>query len=362
VIEVSFPTLRPVQRDREYKQVTQQLRDQIVYEYVFNGKSHRWLDEHVLRLDPSNSRGYMSMGLLHYIGLWDEHKGYFDVESISDAIDLLANEKRQELKPITDSLIRLKNQLYSNDSIDLFTINESIQPLTKKIGTSQYTDGVRIDKEYHHLFNPPQSEYYAKRGKARNIKILFNNQIYDAEYRHEDQTDKSIELQSIRFRKELKRAFLKVFPQPIGSFNIYAGGDISHFLFEIVPINFYEETQEEEYPEGAIAFRLHKIRERNPAVILKAKQSFKRKHSRLFCEVCGFDFQLAYDDRGSDFIEGHHKKLISEMGEGEKTRIEDIAMVCSNCHRMLHRSPVISVDELKKIIEKNRKRSPNLTR
>ncbi|WP_431090389.1 HNH endonuclease [Paenibacillus sp. 8b26] len=350
---MAFPSLRPTQRDREYKKVTQQLRDRVVLEYIINDKSHRWLDEHVLKLDPNYSRGYMSMGLLHFIGLWDEHKGLYGSKSAEEVIDILLKQNQKEFKPIVDSLVRQQNQLYSDDSFDLFTINESVPPLFKKLGKSQYSDGVRIDKEYHRYFNPLDSKYHVKRGTARKIKILFNNSIYDAEYRYEDQTNKSIELQSIRFRKELKQAFMKVFAEPIGSFNIYVGADLKHFVFEIVPQNFYEDN-DEEYPEGAIAFRLHKVRERNPAVIKKAKQIFFKNYKRLFCEVCGFDFQKVYGNRGSDFIEGHHKRLISEMTEGEKTKVEDIALVCSNCHRMLHRSPALKIDELQVIIDRKR--------
>lgn len=48
---------------------------------------------------------------------------------------------------------------------------------------------------------------------------------------------------------------------------------------------------------------------------------------------------------GKDFIEGHHTKLISELSDGDKTRVEDIAMLCSNCHRMVHRKPILSVEK-----------------
>ena len=69
-------------------------------------------------------------------------------------------------------------------------------------------DGVRIDKEFHEIFNPTDSKFFIPRGKAREIKVLFNNKIFTAEYRFEDQTDKHIILQSIRFRKELKLLLL----------------------------------------------------------------------------------------------------------------------------------------------------------
>ena len=68
----------------------------------------------------------------------------------------------------------------------------------------------------------------------------------------------------------------------------------------------------------------------------------------MFCEVCGFDFKERYGDIGEGYIEGHHTKPVSEMSEIEQTMVEYIALVCSNCHRILHRKrPWHSVSELK---------------
>lgn len=90
--------------------------------------------------------------------------------------------------------------------------------------------------------------------------------------------------------------------------------------------------------EGKKKLRQHIYRERNPKVIRMAKEQFKQDNNgRLFCEICGFDFYKTYGDIGEDFIEGHHTIPVSELEEGHKTRVEDIAIVCSNCHRMLHR-------------------------
>lgn len=111
---------------------------------------------------------------------------------------------------------------------------------------------------------------------------------------------------------------------------------------------------EEAFIDGAERklFKLHVDRERNSKVIQRAKSSAKV----LCCEACGFDFSKTYGDRGEGYIEGHHKKPISQMDKGgEETRIKDIALVCSNCHRMLHRMrPLITVEELKNLINKGR--------
>ncbi len=77
----------------------------------------------------------------------------------------------------------------------------------------------------------------------------------------------------------------------------------------------------------------------------------------LHCKACGFNFSGFYGDRGSDFIEVHHIKPVSDMVEKRIINIEeDMTVLCSNCHRMVHREKdnVLTVDELKEIIEKNK--------
>lgn len=70
-----------------------------------------------------------------------------------------------------------------------------------------------------------------------------------------------------------------------------------------------------------------------------------------FCEVCSFDFEKKYGQRGKDYIEAHHKTPISKLEGPITVTIDDLSMVCSNCHRMLHRPPWITVEELREIIE-----------
>jgi len=59
-----------------------------------------------------------------------------------------------------------------------------------------------------------------------------------------------------------------------------------------------------------------------------------------------------YGNRGIGFIECHHTKPVSMLDGKSTTRIEDLALVCSNCHRMIHRTrPWMSVDELRMAIK-----------
>ncbi|MBE7896962.1 HNH endonuclease [Paenibacillus polymyxa] len=107
------------------------------------------------------------------------------------------------------------------------------------------------------------------------------------------------------------------------------------------------------FPEGKKKLRLHLSRERRPAVVREAKKIFKEKNGgNLFCEICGFNFSSVYGELGEDFIEGHHVIPVSELNEDHKTKVEDIAMVCSNCHRMLHRRrPWLTKDKLRDLIK-----------
>ncbi|GBF12644.1 HNH endonuclease [Tepidibacillus sp. HK-1] len=114
--------------------------------------------------------------------------------------------------------------------------------------------------------------------------------------------------------------------------------------------NADEYKENDYYYEGKRAFRLHNYIDRNPKLIKDAKDIFIKKHNgQLFCEVCNFNFYKVYGKRGYGFIEAHHTTPISKIKENG-TKIEDMAMVCSNCHRMLHREPFLTVDELRKLI------------
>jgi len=110
-----------------------------------------------------------------------------------------------------------------------------------------------------------------------------------------------------------------------------------------------------DFPEGVMIERLHKVRERDPRLIEQAKSNFKAQHGKLICQICSFDFEEHYGDCGKDFIEGHHTKPVSEMVPGYKSKPEEIALLCSNCHRMVHRRrPWLTMEKLAEVLMKKR--------
>ncbi len=93
---------------------------------------------------------------------------------------------------------------------------------------------------------------------------------------------------------------------------------------------------DDEAPEGKILLRQHKVRERNSALVRKKKALAMQKHGFLGCEVCGFVFSQQYGTLGDGFIECHHTVPVSQLRPGQTTHLNDLALVCANCHRMLH--------------------------
>lgn len=115
--------------------------------------------------------------------------------------------------------------------------------------------------------------------------------------------------------------------------------------------NANDEPEIAEASEGRILTRLHRYRERDRSIIKRKKDSVHKAHGRLFCEACSFDFLETYGERGAGFIECHHTKPISEMSPGAKTKLADLALLCANCHRIVHvRSPWLTIDQLKAIL------------
>ena len=82
-----------------------------------------------------------------------------------------------------------------------------------------------------------------------------------------------------------------------------------------------------------------------------AKEQALKKYGKLKCEVCGFDYYDSYGEIGRGFIEAHHTVPVSQLTGETLTKVEDIVLVCSNCHSMLHRKrPWLSIAKVKKIL------------
>jgi 5-methylcytosine-specific restriction protein A len=105
--------------------------------------------------------------------------------------------------------------------------------------------------------------------------------------------------------------------------------------------------------EGNPRLRAHIARERNSSIIKKKRNKVLAEKGCLKCEACNFDFFEVYGESGKEFCEIHHLVPLHKSDGIIKTKLSDLAVVCSNCHRILHRAkPMLSVESLKKTIER----------
>lgn len=111
------------------------------------------------------------------------------------------------------------------------------------------------------------------------------------------------------------------------------------------------QAEEEVYlgREGKSRAIVSRVRERSP----RLRGAALEIHGYV-CQVCGFDFEETYGAWGRGFAEVHH---VQELGAAPSEGVEvdpstDLAVVCSNCHRMIHRKAkrALPLAELRKII------------
>ena len=110
---------------------------------------------------------------------------------------------------------------------------------------------------------------------------------------------------------------------------------------------------EEAFPEGGRRQVLSNHYERDPKV-----RTMAIKIHGLQCQACGFSFETAYGIHGAKYIEVHHTKFLANYAPGESTDPQnDMAVLCANCHRMIHRhaDAHLTVEALRAIIENQRR-------
>ena len=90
--------------------------------------------------------------------------------------------------------------------------------------------------------------------------------------------------------------------------------------------------------EGALSLEEHLVRERNAALAAAKRADVLRTTGRLVCETCSFDFAVSYGEIGNGFCEVHHTKPLGLRSGSETTSLQDLAILCSNCHSIIHRT------------------------
>lgn len=147
----------------------------------------------------------------------------------------------------------------------------------------------------------------------------------------------------------------------MGQSNVWYANKLENAEFVARVYRFVESGGEQEHLpdvdgiesafEGKSHLVTHLYRERNLKIVADKKRIFLENTGSLRCEACGFDFHEVYGINGQGFCEVHHRQPLHQSEGVVKTELEDLAIVCSNCHRIIHRiDPMHSIQELKEII------------
>jgi len=89
------------------------------------------------------------------------------------------------------------------------------------------------------------------------------------------------------------------------------------------------------------------------------KNAFRRKHGgKLFCECCGRDHR-EYGKHAEAAFEVHHRRPLGATRGSVVTPPRDLAVLCSNCHRVIHRlKPMCSPAKLSRQLTHSTNRVP----
>lgn len=301
-----------------------------------------------LRIGRAVNGVYNKVMNFRYIDETDSRKGFSgggesDKQAWADFFD--ADTKQIKIDELEEAFQRAwPISSYKNQP-------QSLAPkfLRKKVGTSQYTDGVRIDKAFHELFNPPGTSYYVARGESRKVEVIFNGKIFPAEYRYEGTKVSDVVLQRIGFGKELKDEFKSLFPIPAGEFTVSVGEDLNQFVFDhqfasVEDQNQYFQEQVNESSEDDLEKRRARLTSapKKPSALQITTSSFQRNpdvvaevlyRANGVCERCKNDAPFKRAKDGTPYLEVHHKITLANGGDDT---VENAIALCPNCHREMH--------------------------
>lgn len=228
-----------------------------------------------------------------------------------------------------------------------FGIGQSFTEAEEKYGSKNWESMIELHAQqmrakipsYESRFKAGELDFVKADGERFYKRGYVYNKIYDVDnLPDEEELVEDLEL--------MLKAFKELFEK--------GGRDIDADLRTQEQENQLNEPEEEEWEsEDSLILKEHKKYERknNGAI-----QKLKEKLNYPPCEVCGFSFEKEY---GTKYIEAHHIIPISEMkkkGQTSRTITEkDLAMLCSNCHRMIHRFKDLSVLELRELLSRDKK-------
>ena len=71
------------------------------------------------------------------------------------------------------------------------------------------------------------------------------------------------------------------------------------------------------------------------------------------CTTCGVDYSQLLQGKGVRVLQVHHKNQLAASRTPRVTRVSDLAVVCANCHALIHMDPkqAVPVDQLRDLLQ-----------
>lgn len=89
--------------------------------------------------------------------------------------------------------------------------------------------------------------------------------------------------------------------------------------------------------EGEKRLRSHYVRERSPRLRDDKVKQFREVHGQLHCELCMEGEDAKYPrDYSERVFEVHHLAPLAAVSMPVRTTLNDLAVLCANCHRAVH--------------------------
>lgn len=113
--------------------------------------------------------------------------------------------------------------------------------------------------------------------------------------------------------------------------------NLSHkILTGIQILEIADVLEDEEFVEGKVLTRVHRQKERSKSLRKKLIEN-RLSEGALKCEMCSCKAKHDDIDISSAMFEAHHIKPLAEMVGETKTKLKDMALLCANCHRLIHK-------------------------
>ncbi|MEB8346901.1 HNH endonuclease [Flavobacteriaceae bacterium KMM 6898] len=257
-------------------------------------------------------------------------RAYLDLKEKIFNLKYPLRQKKNILDPNTDELIVLYQKIGGSNTR---YVTHLVRPVDNQMTDDGDRDNFKFGR-FVELISYPGEENKINFKNTELTQFNFNNRGWGKAEKLNNIITNPLDLENVQ--KSLWNMFL-----PYMETDLVDNSNSYH--------NFLNDELNEDFEteEGKELFRKHRILERDSR-ITKIKKENALKAGNLHCEVCTFSFQKRFNQ---NYIECHHKVPI-HLG-ARITRLEDLALVCSNCHRMLHRKidgKYLSIKELKKLI------------